>query len=220
MDQQPASSGPQPHDTHAIATGAYSAREQGGGGIKTTLVNLIPPATLVAVIAFWALAPQATVDYPWTFVFVGVAIMAWIQSLELFFERHEGWRLNKREFATDVFYVALTYTVIAWVSSVVAEQPLLSLKESLGIATPWLQQLPFVVQAAIVLFLVEFGQYWLHRWMHNSYPLWLTHAPHHHLTQLNALKGAVGNPIELVLISLSIVALFDFDLAALFCGFS
>jgi len=56
--------------------------------------------------------------------------------------------------------------------------------------------------------------------MHNWYPLWLTHAPHHHITQLNALKGHVGNPIELVLISLSVVALFDFDLAAMFCAFS
>jgi sterol desaturase/sphingolipid hydroxylase (fatty acid hydroxylase superfamily) len=32
--------------------------------------------------------------------------------------------------------------------------------------------------------------------------LWLTHAPHHHITQLNALKGYVGNPLELFLISL------------------
>ena len=54
--------------------------------------------------------------------------------------------------------------------------------------------------------------------MHNWYPLWLTHAPHHHITQLNALKGAVGNPIELFLISLSVLALLDFDTAALFCA--
>ena len=56
--------------------------------------------------------------------------------------------------------------------------------------------------------------------MHDWYPAWLTHAPHHHITQLNAMKGAVGNPIELFLISLSVVALFDFDTAALFCGFN
>ncbi|MGC6751859.1 hypothetical protein, partial [Escherichia coli] len=54
--------------------------------------------------------------------------------------------------------------------------------------------------------------------MHNWTPLWLTHAPHHHITQLNALKGSVGNPIELVLISLSVVALFDLKLTAIFCA--
>ena len=56
--------------------------------------------------------------------------------------------------------------------------------------------------------------------MHNWTPLWLTHAPHHHLTQLNAMKGAVGNPLELFLISLSVVALFDLPLPAEFCAFN
>jgi len=78
--------------------------------------------------------------------------------------------------------------------------------------------LPFLVQVAAVIFIIEFGQYWMHRLMHNAYPLWLTHAPHHHITQLNALKGAVGNPIELFLITLSVVALFDFAPAAIVCA--
>ena len=56
--------------------------------------------------------------------------------------------------------------------------------------------------------------------MHNVYPLWLTHAPHHHITQLNAMKGFVGNPIELFLISLSVVALFDFQLNAILAAAS
>jgi sterol desaturase/sphingolipid hydroxylase (fatty acid hydroxylase superfamily) len=73
---------------------------------------------------------------------------------------------------------------------------------------------------ALVVFLVEFGQYWMHRLMHNSTPFWLTHAPHHHITQLNAMKGAVGNPIELWLISLSVVALFDLNQSAALAGYS
>ena len=79
---------------------------------------------------------------------------------------------------------------------------------------------PFLAQVALVIFLIEFGQYWMHRLMHNSAPFWMTHAPHHHITQLNAAKGYVGNPIELFLISLSVVALFDLPLTAIFCGVS
>src|SRR3546814_7593915 len=60
----------------------------------------------------------------------------------------------------------------------------------------------------------------MHRLMHNSHPFWLTHAPHHHITQLNAMKGYVGNPIELFLISLSVVALFDLSQPAVFCAFN
>jgi len=51
--------------------------------------------------------------------------------------------------------------------------------------------------------------------MHNNEVLWSTHAPHHHVTQLNALKGFIGNPIELFLIGLSVLALFDFSLNAI-----
>jgi sterol desaturase/sphingolipid hydroxylase (fatty acid hydroxylase superfamily) len=211
MDQPP-DSAPPPADPYAIAG------TDGRSGIKATLVNLIPPVTLAAVVLFWGFAPQSVVDYPWTLVILGVAIIAWVQILEYFFERHEGWRLNPREFFTDLFYVVLSYTAIAWASSTLAEGPLLSLKQSLGIATPWIAQLPFVVQAFMAFALFEFGQYWMHRWMHNWYPLWLTHAPHHHITQLNAMKGFVGNPIELFLISLSVLALLDFELAALLCA--
>lgn len=212
MDQQPASTALPPTGADAAAGEAPRA------GIRAALVDLIPPLTLLAVVLFWVFAPEAVVENPWALVIAGVAIMAWVQGLEWLFERHAGWRLNRVEFATDVFYVVLSYTAIAWATTHLADGPLTAAKEAIGLKTPWLTMLPVAVQALIVLFLIEFGQYWLHRLMHNWYPLWLTHAPHHHITQLNALKGFVGNPIELFLISLSVVALFDFDTAAIFCA--
>lgn len=186
--------------------------------VKTALVNLLPPATVLAIVLFWSFAPVGLTGNELTFPIAGLAIIGFIQILEFFFERHPGWRINLREFATDLFYLFLSYTVIAWASTALADTPLAMVKESLGIATPWLMDLPIVVQAFLVLFIIEFGQYWMHRAMHNWHPLWLTHAPHHHLTQLNAMKGYVGNPIELVLITLSVVSLFDFDLIAIFCA--
>ncbi|WP_230280678.1 sterol desaturase family protein [Croceicoccus sp. Ery15] len=218
------------HQTHAESTASAAAGQAGatagdaaqGAGrassVKTLLVNLIPPVTLVVAAAFWALAPTDIAESPVTLTLVAVAIMAWIQGLELVFERHATWRINLRELATDVFYVVLSYTVIAWATVTLADEPLALLKEALGIETPWMLALPFLVQVAAVIFIIEFGQYWMHRLMHNAHPLWLTHAPHHHITQLNALKGAVGNPIELFLITLSVVALFDFAPAAIFCA--
>ena len=74
------------------------------------------------------------------------------------------------------------------------------------------------MQVVVVMFTFELGQYWMHRAMHNWTPLWLTHAPHHHITQLNAAKGYVGNPIELFLISIGINALLDVDLNVLFAA--
>lgn len=186
--------------------------------MKNGLVNLIPPISVAAVLCFWAFAPAAILANPWTIVITSAAITLFVQGLEFLFERHPGWRMNWREFWTDLFYVVLGATAISWASQALAEAPLLALKQALGIRTPWAMQMPFLLQVALVVFLIEFGQYWMHRLMHNVTPFWLTHAPHHHITQLNAAKGYVGNPIELFLISLSVVALFDLPLTAIFCA--
>lgn len=188
--------------------------------MKQTLLNLLPPAMVVALLLFWSNVPASFVDSDFGLVIVVLAIVAFVQLLELAFERHAGWRINGRELATDVFYVALNFTAINWVTNHLAEGPLGSIKEQLGLATPWLKTLPLAVQAFMVMALIEFGQYWMHRLMHNNALFWSTHAPHHHITQLNAAKGFVGNPIELFLISLSVIALFDFDKAAIFASAS
>jgi len=190
------------------------------GGIKQLAVDCIPPATLAAAVAFWYFAPAAWVENPWTLLVVSSVYTAFVLGLELVFERHESWRINWQEFLTDLFYFVLINTVIAKMVLVFSEQPLHALKDSLGIATPWFAALPFLVQVALLVFLWEFGQYWMHRLMHNWEPFWLTHAPHHHITQLNAMKGAVGNPLELFLISLGLIALLDVSPAAYLCAFT
>lgn len=186
--------------------------------MKQSLINLLPPATVAAIWAFWGLAPAAWTQGPWAIIAVGLGTLAFVQLLELVFERHEGWRINRRELLTDVFYVAFGYGVIGFLSDMLVNGPLGELKEAWGIGTPWLAASPFLVQVLVVMFVFEFGQYWMHRAMHNWTPLWLTHAPHHHITQLNAMKGFIGNPIELFLISLGITALLDVDLNALFAA--
>ncbi|MEO0031195.1 MAG: hypothetical protein RIS94_953 [Pseudomonadota bacterium] len=190
-----------------------------GSDMKKRAVDLIPPVMVVAVVLFWAKAPAAWVANSWVAVAVSLSITAIVLALEIPFERHAGWRMTWREFFTDAFYVALSATVIAKASTMMADEPMRALKESWHIATPWVGHMPFLAQVALAVFLVEFGQYWMHRLMHNSTPFWLTHAPHHHITQLNAMKGAVGNPIELWLITLSVIVLFDFDPVAVLAAY-
>ncbi|MEO8373708.1 MAG: sterol desaturase family protein [Sphingomonas bacterium] len=186
---------------------------------KNSIFNLIPPVMLAVVVMFWAYGPEALLKNPWTLIVISPLITLTVLLLEFVNERHAGWRMNWQEFFTDLYYVVLTATVISWVTVHLAEDPLKAVKASLGISTQWAVHLPWLAQVALVFFLIEFGQYWMHRLMHNWHPFWLTHAPHHHLTQLNAAKGAVGNPIELFLITLSAVALFDLDDTAIFAAF-
>jgi len=186
--------------------------------MRKIVVDLLPPLTVAAVVAFWALAPAGLAAKPWLLPVTSAAITAFVQALEWLAERHTGWRIDRREFFTDLFYVVLGSTAIAWATTALADEPLRAAKQALGLTTAWAMQLPFLAQVALVVVLIEFGQYWMHRLMHNALPFWLVHAPHHHITQLNAMKGYVGNPIELFLISLSVVALFDLPPAAVFCG--
>lgn len=186
--------------------------------IKDRVFDLIPPAMMAAVLLFWSFGPPALLKNPWTLSVTAPLIIVIVLPLEKIHERHAGWRMTKREFFTDLYYTVLSATVISWVAGKLAEDPLVAAKASLGITTEWVMHLPWLAQVALVIVLIEFGQYWMHRLMHNSTPFWLTHAPHHHITQLNAAKGAVGNPIELVLITLSVVALFDFEPTALFAA--
>lgn len=193
---------------------------KGGTQVKQHMVNLLPPATLLAIVLFWTAGPAAWVHNDWALVWVTSITTAFVLGLEFVFERHAGWRMNWREFFTDLGYVVFGSTVIAYATNIMAEEPMMAAKAALGIATPWAGKLPFLVQVLAAMMIFEFGQYWMHRLMHNSTPFWLTHAPHHNLTQLNAMKGSVGNPIELFLISLGVLVFFDFAPTAKFCAIS
>ncbi len=185
--------------------------------MKIRLFGLFPPAMLALIWVFWANAPASWVDSPLTVTAVSISVLAIVQMLELVNERHAGWRMHRLEFLTDLFYAVLYYAVIAGIEDDLFETPLTSAKHALGITTEWALHSPFIVQVALVIFLIEFGQYWMHRLMHNSF-VWWTHAPHHHITQLNAAKGLVGNPLELFLVSLSVIAVFDLRKDATFCA--
>jgi sterol desaturase/sphingolipid hydroxylase (fatty acid hydroxylase superfamily) len=187
--------------------------------VKRTVFTIFQPLTLALILLFWASAPASSGDSSWVVTVVSIITMGTVQALEFVNERHANWRLNLREFLTDCFYVILFFAVISKAENFLVEEPLASAKHALGITTAWAMHLPFVAQVAFAFFLIEFGQYWMHRLMHNSF-LWWTHAPHHHLTQLNAMKGLVGNPLELFLVSLSVIAFFDLPINAVFCAFN
>lgn len=187
--------------------------------MKRLVFILLQPATLVLIVALWTIIPTPWLENPWLPTAASVVTLLLVQALEFVNERHAAWRLNLRESLTDLFYLILYYSVIVKVEDKLVEEPFGAAKHALGITTAWAMHLPFIAQVALTVLLVEFGQYWLHRLMHNSF-LWWTHAPHHHVTQLNALKGLVGNPLELLLVSIGVTAFFDLPLNAMFCAFN
>jgi sterol desaturase/sphingolipid hydroxylase (fatty acid hydroxylase superfamily) len=175
---------------------------------------------LLGLIAFWFYAPNSIAKAS-TAIGIGIGFKVLLLALEWVNPRFDSWRLTWKEAVTDLFYVGLGYTVLRLVDDYIGSDAVAGyVQEGLHWdKLNWFMTLPLLVQAFMISFVFDFGQYWMHRGMHNWYPLWLTHAPHHYITQLNINKGAVGNPVELFLIGLGIGGFFDFlPRAALLAG--
>ncbi|WP_321326036.1 sterol desaturase family protein [uncultured Parasphingorhabdus sp.] len=182
-----------------------------GGPAKQIFFTYFQPTVLFAVLAFWYYAPNS-IAVASTAIMIGIAFKLFLLGLEWVNPRYDSWRLTWKEFATDLFYVGLGYTLLRMVDNYIGDGVMIeAIQNSFDWDKfAWFTGLPLLVQALLISLIFEFGQYWMHRGMHNWYPLWLTHAPHHYITQLNINKGAVGNPIELFLIGLGIGGFFDF----------
>jgi|GEM_PF-277303 len=191
-----------------------------GGPLKVAFFTWFQPVTLFALIAFWYYAPNSLATAS-TAITIGISFRLLLLGLEWVNPRHKSWQLTWKEAVTDLFYVGLGYTVLRMVDVYFGDGAIIGLVQGAfdWDKFSWFTGLPLLLQAVMISFIFDFGQYWMHRGMHNWYPLWLTHAPHHYITQLNINKGAVGNPVELFLIGLGIGGFFDFlPRAALLAG--
>ncbi|WP_334181421.1 sterol desaturase family protein [Novosphingobium sp.] len=191
-----------------------------GGPVKQFVFTWFQPTILFALIAFWYYAPNSIAKAS-TAIGIGIGFKVLLLCLEWAFPRHESWNLTWKELTTDLFYVGLGYTVLRLVDDYIGDGVMIEsiLHQFDWDKFSWFMGLPLLLQAFLIAFIFDFGQYWMHRGMHNWYPLWLTHSVHHYITQLNINKGAVGNPVELFLIGLGIGGFFDFlPRAALLAG--
>ena len=191
-----------------------------GGPVKLFVFTWFQPVVLFALIAFWYYAPNSIAKTS-TAIGIGIGFRALLIGMEWMYPRHESWNLTWRELVTDLFYVGLGYTVLSMVDGLIGDGPMIESIQNYFSWNKfmWFLALPLLVQAFLISFVFDFGQYWMHRGMHNWYPLWLPHSVHHYITQLNINKGAVGNPVELFLIGLGIGGFFDFlPRAALLAG--
>lgn len=191
-----------------------------GGPVKQIVFTYFQPFVLFSLVLFWYYAPNSIAQAS-TAIGIGIAFKILLLVLEWVNPRYESWQLTWKELVTDLFYVGLGYTVLRLIENHIGADVLIEFVQTSfdWDKFAWFTSMPLLVQAFAILFLFDFGQYWMHRGMHNWYPLWLTHSVHHYITQLNINKGAVGNPIELLLIGIGIGGFFDFlPRAALLAG--
>lgn len=182
-----------------------------GGRFKQLFFTYFQPVVLFGLLAFWYYAPDSIAEYS-TAIAIGIGFKVFLLGLEWVNPRYESWQLTWKELVTDLFYVGLGYTVLDIAENYIGGDLLIEFVQTSfhWEKFAWFTGLPLLLQAFMIAFIFDFGQYWMHRAMHNWYPLWLPHSVHHYITQLNINKGAVGNPVELFLIGLGIGGFFDF----------
>jgi len=182
-----------------------------GGPTKRLFFRYFQPTVLFALILFWYYAPNSIAKTS-TAIWISVGFKALLLVLEWINPRYESWKLTWKELVTDLLFVGLGYTLIRYIENYIGSGAIIEYLQSyfhFG-KLRWFTGLPILVQAFLISFIFDFGQYWMHRGMHNWYPLWLPHSVHHYITQLNVNKGSVGNPLELFLIGLGLGGFFDF----------
>ncbi|HEX7873945.1 MAG TPA: sterol desaturase family protein [Sphingobium sp.] len=182
-----------------------------GGPVRQFVFTWFQPTMLFALLAFWYYAPNSIAKAS-TAVGIGIGFKVLLLALEWVNPRYASWRLTWKELVTDLFYVGISYTLVRLAGKYWGDDAMIEAMQHAfdWDKLTWFMEMPLLVQALLIAFIFDFGQYWMHRGMHNWYPLWLTHSVHHYITQLNINKGAVGNPVELFLIGLGIGGFFDF----------
>jgi sterol desaturase/sphingolipid hydroxylase (fatty acid hydroxylase superfamily) len=182
-----------------------------GGPIKQFVFTYFQPVMLFGAILFFYYAPNEVAVASTIFI-IRLGFKVLLLGLEWVNPRYESWKLTWKEFATDVFYVGMGYTIVRMLDAYIGSDVIVEAVQGAFAwdKFAWFMAMPLILQALSISLIFEFGQYWMHRGMHNWHPLWLFHAPHHYITQLNINKGSVGHPIELVLIGLGVGGFFDF----------
>ena len=153
-----------------------------GGPLKRFIFTYFQPFFLFSLIAFWYYAPNSLATAT-TAITIAISFKVLLIGIELVNPRHKSWQLTWKELCTDLFYVGLGYTLLRMVDVYIGAGVII---EAIQGAydwgkLEWFTGMPLLVQALLISLIFDFGQYWMHRGMHNWYPLWLTHAPHHYL---------------------------------------
>ncbi|MEC7162413.1 MAG: fatty acid hydroxylase family protein, partial [Pseudomonadota bacterium] len=135
-----------------------------GGPVKRFIFTYFQPFFLFALIAFWYYAPNSIATAT-TAIAIAISFKVLLIAIELINPRHKSWQLTWKELCTDLFYVALGYTVLRMVDVYIGDGVIIEAIQSAydWDKHNWFTGLPLLVQALMISLIFDFGQYWMHR---------------------------------------------------------
>ena len=152
--------------------------------------------TLAVIFILWKLnyTPSDWIEYTYN----GIAITLLI--LELIIPRNKTWNyidskgFKFKETGTEIFFFffsgffagAVTYPFSNWVADHI--RAISGMEFHIG--------MPLIFQAIILVLLIDFIRYWMHRWMHEVSFLWRFHALHHLPERLGVGTSTRTHPVD------------------------
>jgi sterol desaturase/sphingolipid hydroxylase (fatty acid hydroxylase superfamily) len=122
-----------------------------------------------------------------------------VTLLECKMPHREDWKPDGREVKNDVAFLSLIQILLPRGLAFLLALTLLRFLQSRGLHLDgfWPNQLPALVQAALMILAADFLRYWLHRASHEwSMGLWSLHAVHHSPKKLYWVNVGRFHPLE------------------------
>lgn len=116
--------------------------------------------------------------------------------LEYFYPMQMRWRMTWHTAKRDLFFMACGIVMIIF-----SNWALTYLAIAIAPTEGWLNDIPVITATIIAMVIVQFFQYWLHRFMHEGRGklgkfFWKVHRPHHILERVYVLMHARFHPID------------------------
>lgn len=166
------------------------------------LARLLPylhyPVVVTATFALFAVLRNQGVSLVIsTYVPVLLAAAA-VTALELKFPHRQEWRAPASEVKLDLEFMAIVQLAFPPLLGFLFTYALIAPARALHlpIAALWPHAWPIWIQALLMVLVVDFLRYWLHRAAHQSATLWRLHAVHHSVEQLYWLNTARFHLLE------------------------
>jgi ornithine lipid hydroxylase len=156
------------------------------------------PAVVIGAFALFAALQISGAPLPvstYLPIVLTAGVVAWMEKR---FPHRAEWVPAGRDVRTDLTFITVVQLAFppfaAFLFAYLLIEPARAL--NLPFSAFWPHRLPLWMQAVLMVLVVDFLRYWLHRAAHESRTLWRLHAVHHSVEQLYWLNTSRFHPIE------------------------